>query len=754
MKVADAVQAAHSHAIIHCDLKPANVIVDAATGEPKVLDFGIARIATDDSTTWQTTAGVLLGTPGYMSPEQASANNRDLDVRSDVYALGVMLFELLTGQMPLDLQGLTIHETLRRIEESNSKRLASIDPTLDGDLDVICDKAMSRDKQDRYATAAAFADDLRRYLSEQPILAQPPSTWYVACKFARRNRGKLIVAGALLGTLVAGVIASTIGFVRAEQQRKLAASERDRAEAQTLVATEQRDRAEELRRLAEAASTRSQRVSAFLKELLESPDPSRSGKDVTVLDTIRRMEPQIAERFHDSPTAEAEVRLAIAQTLFELGDYHLARKQYERGIELLTTLQGPLARPTLRARTALVEVARWQNRPVEAKELVDQLLIDAKTTLSPEDPDLLPIFGAQAGVLRDLERWNDAIDAYKRLIETRTKVDGPQGEGTLTAMSNLAEVYMSVERYDEAGKLLADVIAGIKATAGERSPRLLVPEFNLAQNIHWSGRHAEALPLLEKCLHNATATLGEAHDHTMIVRKSIVECLSALGRHEEALKQCEEALTVARRAFGDTSERTLMLLNTKATILLRLERPAEAVEILRPLVQALDATQAQAQTRSSTRRNLATALGDAGQLDESLRELNAIHDEFDVKEPASYGACLTLNARAQTLYMLDRYDEAEHDMRQAVEGFTKANSSFEAALSRRGLARILVKQKRFDEAERELLQAAEVLKGSPDSVVARKTAQAFVALYDAWGKPDRADPYRSAATTRPATRPH
>ena len=283
IEIAGAVQHAHQQTIVHRDLKPANVLVDAS-GTPKVLDFGIARIAAVDSdrTTWQTTAGLLLGTPGYMSPEQCVPDGSiGVDVRSDVWSLGVMLYELLLGRLPIEAKGGSIADIMRRLETSEPTPPRTIDPTLRGDLATILMTAVCRDKERRYASAQAFADDLGRYLKQLPIEAHPPTTFYLTSKFVRRHRAALAATIALIFVLTAATVVSTFGLIQARRQRAIA----ERAEMDARAAATS----------AETSAARMRAVSGFLKEVLRSPDPSRDGKDVTIIERLRATMPTKAE---------------------------------------------------------------------------------------------------------------------------------------------------------------------------------------------------------------------------------------------------------------------------------------------------------------------------------------------------------------------------------------------------------------------------------------------------------------------------
>jgi non-specific serine/threonine protein kinase/serine/threonine-protein kinase len=222
IKLCDAMQYAHQQQVIHRDLKPANVLV-TADGQPKILDFGVARATDSDvkTTTMHTDVGQLIGTLPYMSPEQAAGDRNEIDTRSDVYALGVIAYELLAGKLPHDLRGLATLEAARRIREDEPSRLSSLDRALRGDLETIVQKALEKDKTRRYATANALAADVKRFLNYEPITARPPSTWYHLKTFARRNKAVVVGTMFTIVALSVGIIVSSALYARANQRARI-----------------------------------------------------------------------------------------------------------------------------------------------------------------------------------------------------------------------------------------------------------------------------------------------------------------------------------------------------------------------------------------------------------------------------------------------------------------------------------------------------------------------------------------------------
>ena len=337
-----AVQHAHQKGIIHRDLKPSNILVTLHDSKPvvKVIDFGIAKAISQELTekTLFTAHGQMIGTPHYMSPEQSEMSGLDIDTRSDVYSLGVVLYELLTGKTPLDPRKLRqagiaeIHRLIREEEPSKpSTRLGSLsneenteiagyhsiapeklNRLVSGDLDWIVMKALDKDRNRRYETATGFAADIENYLTDQPVTASPPSTSYRLRKFAKRNKASLTTAALLITTMLILIATSISQTFRAEEQRKLA----------------------------EQSAKDSKAVLRFFRNKVLLAPTSRSlmvgglGINVTIREAVDVAEPQVEEAFKGQPLVEASIRSTLSVTYKQLGDQNAAKAQNQRALEL------------------------------------------------------------------------------------------------------------------------------------------------------------------------------------------------------------------------------------------------------------------------------------------------------------------------------------------------------------------------------------------------------------------------------------
>jgi predicted Ser/Thr protein kinase len=375
VKIADAVQHAHQRGLIHRDLKPANILIDES-GQPKVLDFGVARATDSDAkATSLTDVGQLVGTLAYMSPEQVLADPLGLDTRSDVYALGVILYELLAGRLPYTVSE-KLHEAIHSIREEDPSKLSAVSRSYRGDIETIVAKALEKDKTRRYGSAAEFAADITRYLKDEPIVARPPSAGYQLRKFARRHTAFVAGVAAVFVVLVAGTVVSTWQAQEARRERdhareaELKASaeldranlkaerEQARAESENKLALDAEgrtkpplDNALSEKRRADTEAEIARAAQDFLgRDLLQMADPhaqsrllnpnqpaapsSSPNPNITVKELLDHASSRIGGKFDKKPLVEAAIREFIGDTYFRMGVYVEAQQHFQRAFAL------------------------------------------------------------------------------------------------------------------------------------------------------------------------------------------------------------------------------------------------------------------------------------------------------------------------------------------------------------------------------------------------------------------------------------
>jgi serine/threonine protein kinase len=376
VKICEGVQHAHQRALIHRDLKPGNILVDE-TGQPKILDFGVARVTDSDTqTTRQTNLGQLIGTLAYMSPEQALGDPLEVDTRSDVYALGVILYELLAGRLPYDLSRKP-HEAAQTIREEDPTPLSSISRVYRGDIETIVAKALEKDKARRYASASGLAADIQRHLKDEPIAARPPSASYQLRKFAQRNKALVAGVAAVFVVLVGGIIASTWEAARARHAEQVANAES--ATARAVNDFLQNDL------LAQASPNTQARLNT-------KPDP-----DLKVRTVLDRAAARILGKFDKQPLVEASIRETIGKAYDDLGLYVEELRQVERALELRRRVQGEHHLDTLKSMSELAGVFEAQGKNAHAESIFTDVLGVRRRVLGEEHPDTLSAMRNLAG---------------------------------------------------------------------------------------------------------------------------------------------------------------------------------------------------------------------------------------------------------------------------------------------------------------------------------------------------------------------
>jgi tetratricopeptide (TPR) repeat protein len=596
LSVCSAVQHAHQKGIIHRDLKPSNILVSRVDGRavPKVIDFGLAKAMHQPLTeqTLVTAHGMILGTPLYMSPEQAELINLDVDTRADVYALGVILYELLTGTTPLEtqrLRGTSWPEILRLIKEDEPPRPSArlsrsessptvaaqrqLEPVklkklLRGDLDWIVMKCLEKDRERRYETAAGLAKDVERYLADEVVEARPPSTAYRLRKFVRRHRGRVIAASLVVLALVGGIIGTTAGLITARRQETLANQERDRA-------TE--------------AEADSRALNDFLvNHILAVSDlfglQEGVGTDLKMSDTLRLAEQKIPEVFAGRPRAEAEARAAIAVTWAKLGRYREAEAQWRKVVALRQETLGPDHPETLASQSSLGFVLTGAGKTDEAIALLERV---HRACLDRNDPDsdlTLTTLANLASAHRVAGRKAEAIRLYEQVRDACLARVGPAYADTVTILNNLGVAYQEAGRMDEAVRLYERVRDACERGYGPDAPATLLAINNLATGYQSVRKVGQAIPLYEEVLPKMSWVFGADHPSTFRVAVNLAVSYQQANRPSDAAEVLLEWLPHIASRLPPGDPLTLQATRTAGGVgldLLKAGRPAEAEPLLR-----------------------------------------------------------------------------------------------------------------------------------------------------------------------------
>ena len=527
VQVCEAVQHAHERGIIHRDLKPANILVDE-NGQPKILDFGLARVTDSDAqASRQTDVGQLLGTLAYMSPEQVLADPLGLDTRSDVYALGVILYELLAGKLPYQLTR-HLHEAVQTIQQVDPSPLSSVSRMYRGDIETIAARALEKDKTWRYASAAELAGDIGRHLEDQPITAKPPSTIYQLQKFARRNKALVAGTAAVLLVLVAGIIVSSREAVRARRAEQIAAKEA--ASANAVINFLQHD-------LLAQASARNQSGPG------NKPDP-----DIRVRTALDRAAARIDGKFDRQPEVEAAIRDAMGKTYEDLEQYAESEKQLEGALNLESQVWGPENPKTLNTLNHLGRTLWHQGKYQEAGALFSPALQIERRVLGPEHPDTLYCMNNLANVYRAENKDAQAEPLYRQTLDIRRRVLGPEHPDTLISINNLANVYWSQGNYEQAESLYRQAMEIQSRVLGTQHPDTLLSAGNLAATYAEQGKYAQAEALFTQTLEISRRVLGPDHTLTLGFLSDFASMYQRQGKYPIAEIYATQVLAGRQRA--------------------------------------------------------------------------------------------------------------------------------------------------------------------------------------------------------------
>ncbi len=758
MQVCHAIQHAHQKGIIHRDIKPSNVLVTLHDGVPvpKVIDFGIAKATQVELTARTLFTGhrQMIGTPAYMSPEQAELSGLDIDTRADVYSLGVLLYELLTGTTPFDVkqlleQGLaemmrvirevephkpstrvsTLGERALRTAEQRHVDVRRLGPSLRGDLDWIVMKCLEKDRGRRYESASSLAADVARHLSHEPVIAGPPSRSYRVRKFVRRNRATVAAGGAIALALVLGIAGTTIGMLRAidAEGRANAAAESEHARADELdrVASFQsaqmatvdaarmgegieadlvRELGEVLRRdglPVDEASARAGEFGRMLERVNMTNVALRALDEHVLQSAIRAVEPA----FVDRPDMQAHMLTRLAITLGHLGLHEPALAPLRRALAICREHLGDDHEYTGRVQNSLAIQLQSLGRHAEAEPLMRAAVETARRHLPEDDADRLTVEYSWATVLTDLHRHEEAEAAYRSTLARCRRTLGDGHDLTTKVQNGLGTLLYELLRPAEAEACFRSALAVLRERLGHEHAESIAALGNLAMALHAQGKDGEAEPLAQEAADVGRHALGDDHAFTLVAIHTLYSIALERGRVQEAEPLIREVAERRMRALGAAHPHTRQAVDQLAAIYRSQGRLPEAMRLAD---EWLDLARAEGATHLDYFDGV---LAHLGKMRMDVGELAAA--ETALRE------CLELRAARTPGSFL----------------YWNAHSLLGEALARQG---------RHEEADPLLVDGFEKLE-PPQGLRVRKleALERVIAHYEAWGKPERAAAFRA-----------
>jgi serine/threonine protein kinase/Tfp pilus assembly protein PilF len=696
ISVCEGVQHAHQKAIIHRDLKPSNILVTEVDGKPvpRIIDFGVAKAISQrlSAGTLYTQVGAVIGTLDYISPEQADSGGIDIDTRSDVYSLGVVLYELLSGALPFDFHKLAYDEVLRCLREQDAPTpstrlrtqagdsaltaknrnadLPTLVSLLQGDPDAITLKALEKDRARRYSTPLELAADIGRYLRNEPVSAHAPSAAYRARKYIRRHRFAVTLVSLLVLVAVISAIAQAIQLQRIRR-------ERDRAD----------------------------RITDFLTDMFKVPSPSEArGNTVTAREILDRSSNEIERELHQDPAVRSQLMLVMARTYENLGLFSRAHDLMERVVEdrrktlgpdhpktleamsqmgwilyregreaeaerlTRTTIDaqsralGPDDPATLESKDHLVSILISQAHYAEVEKLARELIAASSRTLGPENPRTLRFMDGLAVAYASQSRFTEAETEYRKLLDLERRNLGADHPSTLATMLHLANMYFGEGNYASAEKLHRETLEIQQRILGPDHPDTARTMTILANTIRLENdRYAEAEDLYRKSLAIELHTMGPDHPYTMAAKEGLANLLSAEHRYPEAETLLREILIERQRLIGPNHTDTLLSQYNLATVLKHEGRYPEAEKLIRETLEAqsrlLDANDPDT---LASRSVLADVLFREQKPQEAeVLARSAFNDQLRTLGPLHHDTMETLGFLGMALVRSGRYEDAK-----------------------------------------------------------------------------------------------
>lgn len=759
LRICEAINYAHQRGVIHRDLKPSNIMViagpegtegaGAAAGpgahpptgsttrraEPqiRILDFGLARITDSEAgpATVLTRTGEIQGSLPWMSPEQARGDNDSIDLRTDVYALGVILYQMLTDRLPYDTGGLVLHEAVRVILEEPPRRPGGIRRILQGDLETIALKALEKEPARRYQSASALAEDVERFLTNQPILARPPSATYQLRKLVLRHKTFFGSAAVIFVLLIAFGITMSVMFARQRRERLRADAERDKAE----------------------------QINSFLQGMLSSVDPKKAlGRDVTVREVLDEADRRITAALTGQPAVAAGVRSTIGLTYMALGVYEKAESHLRYALATRDSLLGS-DDPEVAGSLNDLGMLRWRRGDYPAADSLFRRALDIqRRRLGGRDPEVAGTLGNLGLLARDRGNYAAAESLARVSLEMRRALFPGVNLEVADGLNTMASILQSRGNPAAAEAASREALAMRRELLGSPHPDVAENLNNLADILKAENRYPAADSLLRESLAMGRAMLGPEHPSVAAALNNLATVLTYEGKYAEAESLSWQALRIYRKRLGDEHPSVASALNNLAGLLQSEGKNAEAEPLYRQTLALRRKLLGEEHPAVAvTLNNLGLVCQGQGKLAEAesfYRQALAMRRQLLGKShPQVANSLLGLGQ-----LLLEKGDAtgAEPLLRECMEirGRQGPPGSWQLAAAENALGGCLAMEKRYAEAESLLTRSTPVITAA--SAASRQLKQdalrRVIDLYRAWRKPDRAASWQAELRRLTASR--